>query len=60
MTVFELNEQTLRDFREGLQEIRQLKQHPADEVSLKRFEKKWENNSVRDVLDLFLHLETED
>lgn len=60
MIELELNEQTFRDFQEGLREIRKLKQNPADEVGRKRFEKKWENHSVREVLDLFLHLESKD
>lgn len=54
MNKFELNQQMFRDLQEGLEEIKKLKQNPTDEVSRKRFEKKWENHSVRDVLDLFL------
>jgi hypothetical protein len=54
MSEFELNEQMFRDFQEGLKEIRELNRNPDDEVSRKRFEKKWENHSVRDVLDLFI------
>ena len=60
MIELELNEQTLREFQEGLKEIRKLKQDPADEVGRKRFEKKWQNHSVGDVLGLFLHLESKD
>ena len=54
MNVFELDEEMFRDFQQGLREINQLKQNPADEVSRKRFEKKWENHDVRDILDLFM------
>ena len=54
MNVFELDQEMFRDFQEGLREINQLKQNPADEVSRKRFEKKWENHDVRDILDLFM------
>lgn len=54
MSEFELNEEMFRDFQQGLKEIKELNKNPADEVSRKRFEKKWENHSVRDVLDLFM------
>lgn len=54
MIEFDLNEQTFRDFQEGLEDIRKLSQNPADEVGRKRFEKKWENHDVRNVLDLFM------
>ena len=54
MNVFELDEEMFRDFQEGLREINQLKRNPADEVSRKRFEKKWANHDVRDILDLFM------
>ena len=60
MVKLELNKQTFRDFQEGLKEIRKLKQHPMDEIGRKRFEKKWENNSVGDVLNLFLNLNSKD
>jgi len=58
MIEFELNEQTFRDFQEGLEEIRQLKQNPADEVARKRFEKKWRNHEVEDVLELFMAVDS--
>jgi hypothetical protein len=54
MNDFELNERMFRDLQEGLREIKKLNQNPADEVSRKRFEKKWQNHEVRDVLDLFM------
>ena len=54
MSEFELDEEMFRDFQEGLKEIKKLTQNPADELSRRRFEKKWENHSVRDVLDLFM------
>jgi hypothetical protein len=57
MIELELDEQTFRDFQEGLKEIKKLKQNPADEVGRKSYEKKWENHSVGDVLELFLDLE---
>lgn len=60
MIELELNEQTFGDFQEGLKEIKRLKQDPGDEVGRKRFEKKWENNSVGDVLGLFLRLDPKD
>lgn len=60
MNVFELNEEMFRDFQEGLKEINELKRNPTDEVSRKRFERKWENHSVRDVLDLFMRMDSND
>jgi hypothetical protein len=57
MSEFELNEEMFRDFQEGLKDIKKLTQNPADELSRKRFEKKWENHSVREVLDLFMPAE---
>jgi len=60
MIEFELNEQMFRDFQEGLEEINKLNQNPADEVSRKRFEKKWQDHDVRDVLDLFLATNSND
>ena len=58
MGEFELNEQMFRDFQEGLKEIKKLNQNPADEVGRKRFEKKWKNHDVRDVLALFMPSES--
>ncbi|HKJ52669.1 MAG TPA: hypothetical protein VKB27_14280 [Gammaproteobacteria bacterium] len=57
MSEFELDEEMFRDFQEGLKDIKNLTHNPTDEVSRKRFEKKWENHSVRDVLDLFMPAE---
>ena len=54
MDNYVLDEQMFRDFQEGLEDLKQLKQNPDDEVSRKRFEKKWGNHEMRDVLDLFL------
>jgi len=54
MIEFRLDEQTFQDFKEGLEEIRQLKANPADELARKRFEKKWQNHEVQDVLELFM------
>ena len=54
MGEFELDEEMFRDLQEGLKEIEILNQNPADEVGRKRFEKKWQNHSVRDILDLFM------
>jgi hypothetical protein len=54
MSEFELNEEMFRDFQEGLREIKKLNQNPADELARRRFEKKWQNHDVRDVLDLFM------
>ena len=60
MVKLELNEETFREFQEGLKEIKKLRQNPMDEVGRRRFEKKWENNEVGDVLDLFLNLNRKD
>ena len=57
---FELDETMFRDFQEGLDDINRLKQNPDDEVGRRRFEKKWENHGVRDVLELFMPLEPND
>ena len=54
MKKFELDKDMFRDFQEGLRDIKKLARHPGDEVGRKRFEKKWANHSVRDVLELFL------
>jgi len=54
MNNFELDEEMFGDFQQGLDDINKLKQNPADEVGRKRFEKKWANHGVRDVLDLFM------
>lgn len=54
---FELDEEMFRDFQEGLEDLNKLKQNPDDELERRRFEKKWGNHSVRDVLELFVSLE---
>jgi hypothetical protein len=54
MSEFELNEEMFRDFQQGLREIKKLNRNPGDEIGRKRFEKKWANHEVRDVLDLFM------
>jgi len=60
MNKYVLDAEMFRDFQEGLKDIAKLNQNPADEVGRKRFEKKWENHSVRDVLDLFMPAEPKD
>jgi len=57
MSDFELDEEMFRDFQQGLDDINRLKQNPDDEVGRKRFEKKWANHSVREVLELFVPLD---
>jgi len=60
MNKYVLDAEMFRDFQEGLEDIAKLNQNPADEVGRKRFEKKWENHSVRDVLDLFMPAKPKD
>jgi hypothetical protein len=60
MSKFVLDEETLRDFQQGLEDLKKMNQDPADEVSRKRFEKKWENHDARELLELFMSLDAED
>ena len=60
MSKFVLDEETLRAFQEGLEDIKKMNQDPADEVTRKRFEKKWENHEARELLELFMSPDSED
>ena len=55
-----LDEETLRAFQEGLEDIKKMNQDPADEVTRKRFERKWENHEARELLEMFMSPDSED
>ena len=60
MSKFVLDEEMLRDFQEGLEDLKKINQDPADEVGRKRFEKKWENHDARELLELFISQDSDD